>query len=268
MEGRGPGTVAGGQSRWAPGVALLAAALAACGSPSSPSIRPTPPASLSPSPVGTNYRYLNPTLYPAQDTPLTQASAQLQAVWTAYDVTVIPGQHILDGMPAPPRVLNLTNGKLSDADAEALAWSEYRENAFLGWLEAKVQPGLNDHLRVHGLFNGIIGNTVRAGQSVNNPPCDLYATQMAVLPVDQSVQAFEAGKGYTVSAQYALVDRYPASCSITAASGQVLFSTQTDTIAVETGVIRHDAVLGDFFFAESGRDCATLTQIPACGALR
>lgn len=268
MEGRGRVGTAGTQLWWIAVLALLTLALAGCGSPSSPSIRSTAVASPSPSSIATNYRYLNPTLYPRQDTPLTQASAQLQAVWTAYDVTIIPGQHLLDAMPTPPKVLNLTNGKLSEAEAQALAWSEYRENAFVGWLEAKVQPGLNDHLRVHGLFNGIIGNTVRAGQSVNNPPCDLYATQMAVLPVDQSVQAFEAGKGYTVSAQYALVDRYPAGCSITAAGGQVLFSTQTDTIAVETGVIRHDAVLGAFFFAESGRDCATPTQIPACGALR
>ena len=268
MEWRGRPATGGTPSMWIALPALLALALAGCSSPSSPSIHPTAVGSPSPSSLATNYRYLNPSLYPAQDTPLTQASAQLQAVWTAYDVTVIPGQHILDGMPAPPKVLNLTNGKLSDADVEALAWSEYRENAFVGWLEAKVQPGFNDHLRVHGLFNGIIGNAVRAGQSVNNPPCDLYATQMAVVPVDQSIQAFEAGKGYTVSAQFALVDRYPAGCAITAADGRTLFSTQTDTVAVETGVVRHDDVLGAFFFAESGRDCATFTQIPACGVLR
>lgn len=268
MEWRGRPATGGTPSMWIALPALLALALAGCSSPSSPSIHPTAVGSPSPSSLATNYRYLNPSLYPAQDTPLTQVSAQLQVVWTAYDVTLIPGQHILDAMPTPPKVLNLTNGKLSDADVEVLAWSEYRENAFVGWLQAKVQPGFNDHLRVHGLFNGIIGNAVRAGQSVNNPPCDLYATQMAVVPVDQSIQAFEAGKGYTVSAQFALVDRYPAGCAITAADGRTLFSTQTDTVAVETGVVRHDDVLGPFFFAESGRDCATFTQIPACGVLR
>jgi hypothetical protein len=267
VEGKGPGTAARGQSRWAPVVALLATGLAACGSPSSPSIRSTPSASPSPSAVGTNYRYLNPTLYPARDTPMTQASAQLQAVWTAYDVTVIPGQHILDGMPAPPKVLNLTSGKLSDADAEALAWSEYRENAFLGWLEAKVQPGLNDHLRAHGLFNGVIGNAVRAGQAVTNPACGLFATQIAVITVDQTVVAFEGGKGYAVTSQFALVDRYKAPCAVSTAGG-ALFTASADVVIVETGSVRHDAVLGDVYFAESGRDCQPGAAISACGALK
>jgi len=113
-------------------------------------------------------------------------------------------------MPAPPKVINNTNGKLSDADAEAFAWAEYRQSAFLGWLEANVQPGLNDHLRNHGLFNGDIGNAVRAGQHVTDPPCDLYASQMAIVPVDSSITSFEAGKGYAVTSQYELVDLYKA----------------------------------------------------------
>ncbi len=268
MEGRGRGAVAGGQSHWAAVVALLAMALAGCGSPSSPSIRPTTPANPSPPGVATNFRYLNPSLYPAQDTQLAQASAQLQAVWTPYDVTVIPGQHVLDGMPTPPKVLNLTNGALSDAAAQALAWAEYRENAFIGWLEAKVQPGLNDHLRVRGLFNGIVGNTVRAGTSVDDPTCDLYAASMAVIPVDESIRAFEAGKGYSVTSTYALVDKYVGpNCATRTASGQTIYAYPS-AISVETGTIRHDDVLGDIFFAESGRVCVTGTQIPACGAVQ
>lgn len=264
MEGRSRKAVASRLS-W-PLVLVVAGVVAGCGSPVSPTATPRT-AAPTPSAVATNYRYLNPELYPEQDTPIAQASARLQAVWTPYDVTVIPGRHLLDSMPSPPHVLNMTNGGLSDADAEALAWAEYRENAFVGWLEAHTQPGLNDHVRVHGLFNGVLGNTVRAGTSVIDPRCDLYAARMAVVPVDPSVGAFEAGKGYTVSAPYALVDLYPAGCAITTAGGQTLFSEQSNTVAVETGAIRHDDVLGDIFYAESGRDCAASTQIPACGAL-
>jgi hypothetical protein len=250
-------------------VVAAAVVLAGCGSPANPAPTATrTPSAASSTAAPIDYRYLNPSLYPVQDTPLAQASAQLQAVWTGYDVTTIPSRHVLGSMPTPPKVVNLTGGKLSDADAEAMAWAEYRENAFVGWLEARLQPGLNDHLRAHGLFNGIIGNTVRAGRSVNNPPCDLYATKMAVVPVDDSVRAFEAGKGYTVAGQYALVDLYPAGCAITTTDGQTLFPAQSDTVAVESGIVRHDDVLGDIFVADSGRDCATLTQIPACGALR
>jgi hypothetical protein len=267
VKGRLRAASAGTQSWWMAILALLALALAGCGSPSSPSIRPTGLASPSPSSVATNYRYLNPTLYPAQDTPLIQASAQLQAVWTAYDVTVIPGQHILDAMPTPPKVLNLTNGKLSDADARALAWSEYRENAFLGWLEAKLQPGLNDHIRAHGLFNGVIGNAVRAGQAVTNPACGLYASQIAVIPVDQAVVTFEEGKGYSVTSQFALVDRYNAPCTVSTAAGP-LFTASSDVVIVETGSVRHDEVLGDVYFAESGRDCQPGSAISACGAFK
>jgi hypothetical protein len=249
--------------------ALLLGALtqAGCSGTPSPSRSPTPnrPSASAALP---DYRYLNPAVFPAQDTPLAQAPAQLQQVWTPYDVTVIPSRHVLDGMPAPPTVINMTNGALSNADAQALAWAEYRENALLGWLEARVQPGLNDHLREHGLFTGIIGNTVRAGTSVNNPPCDLYAAKMAVVPIDASIRAFEAGKGYTVTAQYAIVDLYTGGCTVTTATGQSLFSDQSNTIDIETGAIRHDDVLGDFFYAESGRDCNTSTEIPACGVVQ
>ncbi|WP_337313565.1 hypothetical protein [Candidatus Aeolococcus gillhamiae] len=243
----------------------LVCALAGCGAPSSPT--PTPPKpTLSPSALATNYRYLNPALYPDRDTPIGQASAQLQAVWTPYDVTVIPGRHLLDSMRSPPQVLNMTNGKLSDADAEALAWAEYRENAFLGWLESNVQPRLNDHLRVHGLFNGVIGNAVRAGQAVTDPACGLYAAQIAVIPVDQTVVAFEAGKGYSVTSQFALVDRYKAPCAVVTAAGP-LFTAASDVVIIETGAIQHDDVLGDLFFAQSGRDCESGSAISACGSV-
>lgn len=249
--------------------ALLLGALtqAGCSGTPSPSRSPTPnrPTASAALP---DYRYLNPAVFPAQDTPLAQASAQLQQVWTPYDVTVIPSRHVLDGMPAPPTVINMTNGALSNADAQALAWAEYRQNAFIGWLEAAVQPGLNNHLREAGLFNGILGNTVRAGTSVNDPACDLYAAKIAVVPVDSSITAFESGKGYTVTSQYAMVVLYSGGCTVKTAAGQALFSDQSNTIAVETGAIRHDDVLGDVFYQESGRDCETTTQIAVCGVLQ
>jgi hypothetical protein len=246
-------------------VALLVAS--SCGNTAAPtSASPTSAPSSSAGP--TNYRFLNPALFPEQDTPLAQASAQLQQVWTPYDVTVIPGRHVLDNMPEPPRVINMTNGKLSDADAQALAWAEYRENAFLGWLELHKQPGLNNHLRSAGLFTGVIGNAVRAGKSVTNPPCGLYAQEIAVVPVDATITQFESGKGYPVTSSFALVDKYTAPCTVAVTGGTALFSASSPVVIVETGAARHDDVLGYLFFAESGRDCQLNAAIAACGDVK
>jgi hypothetical protein len=245
-------------------VAVLATS--SCGNIATPtSASPTPATSASAAPI--NYRYLNPALFPGQDTPLAQAPAQLQQVWTPYDVTVIPSRHVLDNMPTPPTVINMTNGLLSDADAQALAGAEYRENAFIGWMEKAVQPGLNNHVRVAGLFTGVVGNAVRAGQSVNDPPCDLYAAKIAVVPVDQAIRAFEGAKGYTVSSAVALVELFQGPCPTTTASGTTLYSYQ-QLVNVETGSTRHDDVLGDIFVADGGRNCTIASQIAACGAVQ
>jgi hypothetical protein len=243
--------------------ALVALLAASCGNTATPtSASPTPATSASAAP--SNYRYLNPALFPEQDTPLAQAPAQLQQVWTPYDVTVIPGRHVLDNMPEPPKVINMTNGKLSDADAQALAWSEYRENSFIGWMERWAQPGLNQHLRAPGLFNGPIGNAVRAGKGVVDPACDLYASAIAVVPTDASIVGFEAGKGYLVSSTYALVTKYSGPCNVTLLDGSTVYSSAT-SVGVETGALRQDEVLGPIFFSESGRPCNAPNQIPACG---
>lgn len=260
-------TLQGGLGRHASALAALVAAglLAACGGgATSPRPSATGRASVAPAP---DYRYLNPAVFPETDTPLAQASAELKAVWTPYDVTLIPSRHVLDNMPTPPKVINKTNGGLSDADAEALAWAEYRENAFIGWMEANVQPGLNGHLRVDGLFAGATGNAARGGTAVNDPPCDLFAQEIAVVPATSDVVQFEAGKGYQVTAPYALVDMYQGNCTVKTAGGQTLFVNASPSVDVEVGSIRHDDVLGDVFFSEGGRPCDPGATLLACGAL-
>jgi hypothetical protein len=171
-------------------------------------------------------------------------------------------------MPDPPTVINMTNGRLSDADAQAMASAEYRENAFLGWLELHTQPGLNNHIRSAGLFTGVIGNAVRSGKSVTNPPCGLYAQGIAVVSVDATVAQFEGGKGYPVTSSFALVDKYAAPCTVAVTGGAVLFSASSPVVIVETGAVRHDDVLGEVFLAESGRDCELNAAIAACGDVK
>jgi len=264
-----------GRNAFAGTLAAIAVLLSvsACGnsSTSSSSSRPTASSSTSvkasatPAP-GVNYRALNPALFPEVDTPIAQATPQLKQVWTAYDVTVIPSRHTLDTMPEPPKVINKTGGQVSDADAQAMAWAEYRENAFIGWMELHTQPGLNNHLRDSGLFTGDIGDAVRAGKSVTAPPCDLYAGTMAVVTVDQPIVAFEQGRGFSVTAAYALVGKY-APCTTSITGGAPLFSSSVPGTIVETGSIRPDDVLGSIYYSESGRDCPSGNSVPACVVL-
>ena len=249
--------------------AIVLLAASSCGN-SGASTSSLPAAGTSATAAPVNYRYLNPALFPEKDTPLSQASAQLQQVWTAYDVTIIPSRHVLDNMPAPPTVINKTNGALTDADAQALAWAEYRQSAFIGWMEGAIQPKFDSHLRAQGLFNGPIGGLVRSGAPVTDPACDLYATAIAVVPVDGAIKTFEAGRGYTATSGYALITKYSGNptCTVAAGDGKSLFSFGS-SVGIETGTLRQDDVLGAFFYQDSGRDCsAGAPQQPAaCGDL-
>ena len=200
----------------------------------------------------------NPSDWPAQDTPIAQASAQLQMVWDPYGVTLIPSRHVFDGVPAVPAVLNKTNGALPDAQAQQVALAYYRTDALWGWADAHDQMKLQLYLSNQGFLNGPSGQAESAGEPVTDPSCDLYPVKLAVVPVDQSIVSFEAGVGDTVTSAYALVEQYSAPCSVTATTAegtQVLESWQGPALILETEKARTDPVLGLSWFAESARSC-------------
>jgi len=166
---------------------------------------------------------------------------------------------VLDKMPAPPKVLNLTHGGMSDADAAALAIALYRQSAFIGWMEASVQPKFNDHLRDTGEFNTPVGEASRRGEVVVNPPCDLYPVKVAVVPVDQAILDFQTSLGYRVTSAFAVVEQYQGPCAITAQTpnGPRIVGSFGDPNppVIETGQVRSDPILGPLYYSESKNVC-------------
>lgn len=212
-------------------------------------------------------------LFPETDTPAISAPAAIAGAWAGYGVTLIPGRHVLDGVPATPPVRNLTNGAVSDADAELWAGAEMRTEAYVGWMEANGQPGFNSRLRADTFLAGPIGQAVRANQHVNDPACDLYPTAIAVVPVDASLDSFFASRGLHTTAHFALVMTFTTGiqpCVVTEGTGQgtkVLFTVPPGGgTGIEGGLLQHDSLLGDIWHSDAGGECRPGQMPAACEA--
>ena len=197
--------------------------------------------------------------WPPQDTTFTQASAQLQQAWAAYGVTIIPSRHVFDNVPAVPTVLNKTNGALTQVQAQQMGLAYYRSEALWGWAAAHDQTKLQLYLGNQGFLNTAAGAAESKGEAVQDPPCELYPTQMAVVPVDALVKNFLQALGYTVSSSNALVQSYKTPCSQTALtpSGPQMIADWAFglNLGIESGSVREDPVLGTTYFGEAARDC-------------
>ena len=267
------------------GIAALTAVIAACSSSATSSTPPATSAAGSPAasssesappptgtPTATSPTVLDPFLFPEQDTPLNQATAQLQKIWAPYQVTIIPSRHTLESMPSVRTVANLTGGALDDAIAQSYLVAEYRDNAFSAWAEKNVQPDFfNNHLQ-----GGIDAGSpeylaLKRGQAINDPACDLYPTNPAVVKLDDKTTTYlttqSPGK-FKLNGPYAIVQTYVGPCDVTYVSpgpqqtplGSVAVGGSTDLIA---GHLTHDPVLGDLWFADGAFDCAqTAAPVP------
>lgn len=214
---------------------------------------------------------LDPLVFPEADTPLANASSQLKAVWTRYKATTLPSRHTLESMPAIIKARNLTQGKLSDNDAQQLVTAEFRDNTFVAWAELNIQIGLLDFLQLPAFGQSKEIQAMQKGQAVIDPPCDLYPLASSVVVLDQASRDFFKNNPVKVTATYALVQTYEGPCEITAmtSSGkQVIDSLPSGgATAVFPGHLQHDAVLGDLWFTEGGYQCgATGAPTGLCAA--
>jgi hypothetical protein len=266
-----------GRRRLGAAAIALASCLAACGStttpPSSAASTPPPataagstasasattPAATTPAPLPINS--LDPFLFPEQDTKLATATTQLQQIWTKYKTVIIPSRHTLENMPAVPQVSNITGGALDDATAQSFLNAEFRDNTFIAWAEKNVQPDFMNSLQDPIYNDTPTMSLLRAGKAINDPPCDLYPVNVAVVALDDKTKAFFAAQGRILKSPYALVQTANGPCDVTLASpppgatpvGSIDNAGETDLIA---GYLQHDPVLGDLWFTDASFNCA------------
>lgn len=91
--------------------------------------------------------------FPAADVGYDELSPSMKRLWGDYGLTTVPGRAVRANLPAPPPVVNMTGGKVSDADAavmgRALVWrmrlvqwgASQAQWDFLDWLGEKLMGG-------------------------------------------------------------------------------------------------------------------------------
>ena len=253
-------------------IVALIAVIAACGSTTSSSTPPTSAATSSAAPAATTQSSASPTaaspsvldpfLFPEQDTPLSQATPQLKQIWTPYHVTIIPSRHTLETMPPVRTVGNLTGGAIGDAEAQSYLVAEYRDNAFSGWALRNDQPDFFNLALQGGIDAGSPEYAaLKAGRAINDPACDLYPTNPAVVKLDDSTTKYLTQTlRFTLNGPYALVQTYVGPCDVTYVSPrpqETPFSTVTvgGAIALFAGHLKRDPVLGPLWFVDGAFDC-------------
>ncbi len=194
-------------------------------------------------------------------TPITDVPQPCAELWAPYQVTEVPPPDILqqEHVPAAPKVVNRTNGAVSDAEAQRWADASNRDSGWYKWAYAFTQPSFL--LRLVGPALIPQQDEIALGQDakIDLPNCDLYPTMFSLYPIDSAAKAYFAKKGLPVSDSYAFVVTYDGPCRVVTAfpdghrMSRSVFSRPT--IAFQPGQLRQDPVLGDLWFGNAGGSC-------------
>jgi hypothetical protein len=206
-------------------------------------------------------------------TPLTEVSLGCQQLWSSHGVTEVPpaNELALERVPAAPTVVNMTGGAVPDVTAQHWADASNRDSGWWKWAEGNDQlfalrtlvgPALIPTAEIEALQNG---------GTVDQPDCNLYPLRWSLYPVGADGRAYFARKNLPADDTYVFVVVYSGPCSETVhdANGTrtTIVDFTSDTTVFSPGVLRHDPVLGDIWFADAGGNCQDPNGPPAawCG---
>ncbi len=193
-------------------------------------------------------------------TPIADVPAACAALWAPYGVTKIPPVNLTDAAPAPPVVVNETQGAISDAQLHSWVIASTRASLWYRWAEANDQSGLMSHLGRLKLIPPAELQAMATGETVQQPDCALFPTRVVLFPITASDRRFFLSEGESVKADYALVGRYPGPCLVTAqaANGQAhtLASYPTAGITFFATYQVNDPLLGTLLFTDGAGNCS------------
>ena len=230
-------------------------ALAACGGASSSTAAP-PRSQSTASAAGSG-----PCRTVTDTTPIQLVPNACAALWTPYGVTAVPPGNVIqqENIPPAPQVTNKTGGAVSDADAQAWAAANSRTGAWYRWAEANDQPALLPHVIAGTLVSATEQQLLAQGARIDQPDCALFPLTVSVYPIQDDGRAYFAKKNVTVTDQWALVISYPGPCvaTVTYADGHTssLQELPGPGMAFGPGVLKHDPVLGDIWYADAAGSC-------------
>jgi hypothetical protein len=231
-------------------------ALAACGSSSTH----TPSADSSASPSA-SVTVGGPCASVKTTTAIVDVPPACAALWAPYQVTKVPPPDILqqEHVPLAPPVKNMTNGAVSDADAQLWANADNTGSGWFKWAEAHDQPGLIRYLAGPALANPLEQQAMSAGATIQQPDCNLYPRANALYAIGADGIAYFSRKHLRTTATYVLVAQFSGPCSetVTYPDGHTaeISDFTTDTTVFVPGVFRNDPVLGHLWFPDAGGNC-------------
>jgi hypothetical protein len=194
-------------------------------------------------------------------TAIDQVPAACAGLWAPYGVTKVPPANLTDSTPAPPLVVNGTNGVVSVADAQAWAQAANRAAMWYRWAEQFGQASMLSRLVTLSLVPASELSALSKGAEIDEPACSSFGIRYAFFALGTEGASFFSGLGQRTSAQFVLAETYPGPCEISAkypdGHVSVLFSYSAAGTTVSSGSVRRDALLGDIWYSEAAADCST-----------
>ena len=206
-------------------------------------------------------------------TPLSQVSIACGQLWSSYGVTAVPpgNELALERVPAVAAVANMTGGAVPDATARHWADASNADSGWWKWAEGHDQLFALRFLVGPALIPAAEVEALQNGGSVDQPDCNLYPLSWKLFPVDAGGRAYFARMNLPSVDAYVVVVLSSGPCSETVhtANGTTtsIVDFTKDTTVFSPGVLRHDPVLGDIWFADAGGNCQDPSGPPAawCG---
>ncbi|MBV8529206.1 MAG: hypothetical protein JOZ75_12900 [Candidatus Dormibacteraeota bacterium] len=189
-------------------------------------------------------------------------------------MTMVPPNDILqqEHVPPAPTVKNMTNGAVSQADAQHWADANNWGSAWYKWAEEYDQPFLFRALGAGSLVPAAEQVPLSQGASILQPDCNLYPTSAALFPVGPDGQAYFMRKNLPADQPYVLVETAPGgTCAATVRypDGHTTSLPELENTVpfFVPGALRRDPVLGDLWFTDAGGNCNDSAEPPAqwCG---
>ena len=193
-------------------------------------------------------------------TPIDKVPAACQLLWEPYHVTMVPPDDILqqEHVPPAPTVKNMTNGAVSQADAQHWADANNWASGWFKWADAHDQPFLLSHLVGSALVPPSQQEALSAGATIQDPDC-IYVTSATLYPVGADGKSYFTSKNLPADNTYVLVVNFSGPCASTATypdgHSVSLPGTSGPVTAFAPGELRHDPLLGDLWYTDAGGGC-------------
>ena len=195
-------------------------------------------------------------------TPIDKVPAACAALWEPYQVTMVPPADILqqEHVPSAPPVKNMTNGAVSEAEAQHWADASNWGSGWYQWAAANDQPQLLPHLAGPALIGPPEEPALEQGARLSLPACAIYPQTNTLYPVLADGKAYFARKGLPADDDFVLVATFNGPCAATATypdgHTQSIPMTSGPVIGFVPGALRRDPVLGDIWYTDAGGSCA------------